>query len=106
MDAAIENAELRIPAEVVSCALGDEIVLLALDSGVYFGLEGVGVRVWELLAGGARSARGIWSTVISEYDVDPERCWEDIRRFLEEMCSRGLIRIERDGNDVSTVSPR
>lgn len=104
MNLGIENASLRVPADVVSCALGDEVVLLALDSGVYFGLEGVGVRVWEMLAGGADSARGIWSSLVAEYDVEPARCWGDVLRFLEEMHNRGLIRLEQDQTDASSVS--
>jgi hypothetical protein len=104
MELGIENGNLSVPADVVSCALGDEVVLLALDSGVYFGLEGVGVRVWELLAGGADSARGIWSSLVSEYDVEPARCWDDVLRFLGEMRSRGLIRLEQARTNASTVS--
>ena len=54
-------------------------MLLAVDSGVYFGLEGVGPRVWELLAGGTGSARAVWGALTEEYEVEPERCRRDGR---------------------------
>jgi len=106
MNFAIDNASLSVPADVVSCALGDEVVLLALDSGVYFGLEGVGVRIWELLSGGAGSARDICAALVSEYEVEPERCREDVLRFLEEMRSRGLIRLGQDRSDAIVSTER
>src|SRR5690606_38025396 len=33
----------------VACELGQEIVLLQLDSGLYFSLENVGTRIWQLI---------------------------------------------------------
>ncbi len=104
MDTEFENACLAVPADVVSCPVGDETVLLALDSGVYFGLEGVGTRVWELLSGGTASARAIWRVLVDEYEVDPERCWDDVVQFLGEMRSRGLVRLEQVTANASGAS--
>src|SRR5438874_308601 len=46
-----------VPAdELLSSELDGEAVILDLTSGVYFGLNGVGARIWELL-GEARDLR-------------------------------------------------
>ena len=45
-----------IPEDVVHRMVGDEAVLLQLDSGVYYGLDPVGSRIWELLEGEVRRA--------------------------------------------------
>ena len=41
----------RILGGVVWTALGDEVMILKLDSGIYFGLDQVGARIWKLGAG-------------------------------------------------------
>ena len=40
----------RIPEDVVSREVGGEAVLLNLATGTYFGLDGVGTEIWNLLA--------------------------------------------------------
>ena len=35
--------------ENVSCSLGDEAAILHMKSGVYYGLDPVGARVWSML---------------------------------------------------------
>ena len=39
----------RILDGMVWTALGDEVVILKLDSGIYFGLDQVGARIWRLI---------------------------------------------------------
>ena len=36
-------------AEQISCPLGEEAAILNLKSSVYYGMNPVGARVWELL---------------------------------------------------------
>ncbi|MBT6210629.1 MAG: PqqD family protein [Woeseia sp.] len=46
------DTQLSIPPQVMSRLVGDETVLLDLASGMYFGLDGVGKRIWESVAEG------------------------------------------------------
>jgi len=46
------DTKLSIPPQVMSRLVGDETVLLDLSSGIYFGLDGVGKRIWESVADG------------------------------------------------------
>ena len=50
------DTRLAIPAPVMSRLVGDETVLLDLESGMYFGLDGVGQRIWEAIAEGTARA--------------------------------------------------
>ena len=43
------DARLQISEQVVTRRVGDETVLLNLESGIYFGLDPVGSRFFELL---------------------------------------------------------
>ena len=81
---------LYIPAPVMSRLVGDETVLLDLESGMYFGLDGVGKRIWELLADGKRLGE-IAAVIAGEFDVDEEKALSDLIDFAKDLNGRGLV---------------
>ena len=52
--------------DVVFRALGEESVILSLDTGMYFGLDPVGTRIWTLLAD--RDLAGVAETIHQEFE--------------------------------------
>jgi len=70
--------------------VGDEVVLLDLDSGTYFGLDSVGGRVWDLLTGTATVGETI-ETMLAEYEVDRGILERDVLRLVNELEEKGLI---------------
>ena len=60
---------LSIPPQVMSRLVDDETVLLDLESGMYFGLDGVGKRIWESVSNGITIGE-IAKTISTEYEVD------------------------------------
>ena len=43
---------VEIPPQVMSRTVADEVVVLDLAAGTYFGLDPVGARIWQLMAEG------------------------------------------------------
>lgn len=78
----------------ISSDLGDEAVILHLDSGVYYGLNEVGARIWELLQERSRRFSDIQSIVLSEYDVSPEVFQQDLTNILHELRGAGLVEVQ------------
>ncbi|MDB4906944.1 MAG: hypothetical protein JWO05_1728 [Gemmatimonadetes bacterium] len=76
----------------LSSRLGDETVILGLDDGLYYGLDGVGSRVWSLLAE-PRSVAALRDAIVDEYDVDAATCEADLVTLLEDLLQRGLVSI-------------
>ncbi len=70
--------------------LPDEVVFLNEEQGGYYGLSGVGARVWELIQR-PQTIEQIVVTLVREYDVDKQRCRQDIEELLEDMASSGLV---------------
>jgi hypothetical protein len=70
-------------------ALGDEAIVLSLDGGVYFGLDEVGTRIWQLLD--AHDLAGVAAVLAGEYDVDPGRLEADVVQFVEALAGKGLV---------------
>jgi len=79
----------------VSSSLGAEAVILELTQGVYYGLNEVGARIWELLKE-PRRAGEIRDVILDEYEVEPEAVTRDVLALLTELADRGLIEV-RDG---------
>jgi hypothetical protein len=84
------DSRLSIPAPVMSRFVGDETVLLDLASGMYFGLEGVGKRIWESFADG-KSLGETAAIIASEFEVDEEQAQADLTQFATELIERGLL---------------
>jgi coenzyme PQQ synthesis protein D (PqqD) len=86
------NAECRVTVRdgVMFNRVGDEVVLLDLDSGTYFGLDSVGGRMWDLLSGSATIGEAI-ETMLDEYEIDREVLERDVLRLVSELEEKGLI---------------
>lgn len=79
--------------EQVSCPLGDEAAILNMKNSVYYGLNPVGARVWNLLQQ-PRSVGELRDTILDEYEVETDRCERDLFDLLEKMRSEGLIQVQ------------
>lgn len=84
---------IRRSQRQTSCDLGDERVLLNVASGVYYGLDPIGSRVWELLEV-PRSVGHLTESLQAEYAVDAATCESDLVALLERLLVEGLIEVE------------
>ena len=80
----------------VSCDLAGEAAILNIKNGVYYGLDPVGARIWNLMQE-PRAVAEIQTAITDEYDVEPERCARDLVGLLEKLLAEGLIEV-RDGS--------
>ena len=83
---------IRPVADVLVSQVGDELVLLELDSEHYFGLDAMGRSMWEKLTTSANIAVAI-AALLAEYEVDEPRLLQDVARLLGELVSRRLVEL-------------
>ncbi|HXG19017.1 MAG TPA: PqqD family protein [Methylomirabilota bacterium] len=81
----------------VWCEMAGEAVILNLKSGIYYGLNPVGARVWSLIQE-PKSVGNVLDTLLAEYDVEPDRCESDLMALLQDLAARELIKIEPETN--------
>lgn len=94
MDAPLSAHSIVVASpEQVSCPLGDESAILNLKNTVYYGLNSVGARIWELLQQ-PKSVAEIRDALLEEFEVEAERCERDLLALLEKMRSEGLIEVQ------------
>jgi hypothetical protein len=89
MDVAATD-QYAVHPSVICRELGGETVLLNLVSGIYYGLDAVGTRVWQLLVEG-RTIAGMCEAMLEEYDVAPDVLNADIVRLVGELRERGIV---------------
>lgn len=77
-------------ARQVSCKFDREAALLQLDDGIYYGLDPVGARIWELVQQQCTVAQ-LRDQVCAEYDVDAVACERDLLELLHALAEARLI---------------
>ena len=80
--------------EVLSREIRGETVLLDLKTEHYFGLAGIGSRIWQLLASGT-SLPDMRVILAAEYDVSEETLAEDLERFVGDLVEAGLVTTDK-----------
>ena len=84
------TSRVRVNDDVLFQELQGEAVLLNLKSGVYFGLDPVGTRIWQLFADHELLAE-IAQTIVTEYDVAEGRCSADLLKLVGDLEQQGLV---------------
>ena len=85
------NAGIARNEEIVSGKMDDEIVMMSIEQGEYYGINPVGSRIWELLEQ-PRTAAGLCDILLEEYDVTAEECRRDVLEFLRQLFARKLVK--------------
>lgn len=79
-----------IPERIVFKKVGEEMVLLDFERGIYYGLNPVGARVWELLAEG-KSTDEIIELLTDEFDVEATDAKDDVMTLMDDLAANGLV---------------
>ena len=89
------NQNIEVSKDLLCQEVSGETVLLDLNSESYFGLDGVGTRIWQLLQERA-NVKKIYDTLFQEYDVESEQLKKDIEEILTKLDEAGLITLVRN----------
>ncbi len=76
----------------VSCTLENEVVILQLQQGVYYGLNAVGAAVWNAVQQ-PHTVEELRRLILESFEVSPEQCQRDLMELLEDMAKAGLIEV-------------
>lgn len=82
--------------EILTSELGDELVMLDIETGFYHGLNEIGGHIWGLLQEPIAVA-DLYAHMLAEYEVEPEACQDELLAFLKRLHSRKLLHIHSEG---------
>ena len=87
----VASRVVAIPDQV-SCEIADDLAILSLRDGVYYGLNPVGARIWGIVQNPV-SVEEVVTTILAEYDIDAAACQADVLRVLNDLSSHGLLEL-------------
>ena len=79
-------------SEPVAARVDGDVVMLSEREGAYFGLNGVGSKIWELIAQPCRVG-DVCQSLSELYDVDHATLVREVTQFLEDLLARKLVRV-------------
>jgi hypothetical protein len=84
------SERLTVAPDVLFRLVGDEGVLLNLNTTMYLGLNPVGTRMWSALTS-ASSIQAAYDTLLAEYEVEPAQLRTDLEEFIQRLLGQKLI---------------
>jgi hypothetical protein len=77
----------------VACEVSGELVILDMKTSQYFGLNPVGLRIWNLIQE-PRTVAEVRDGILAAYpDVDVQRCTTDVVELLEQLTAADLAEV-------------
>lgn len=86
------TTQVKASNDQVSCELNDEAAILDMKTGIYYGLDPVGARVWELIQQ-PRAVSSVIASLLDEYEVAEADCTQDVIALLTDLQEHQLIEI-------------
>ena len=91
IDIVIElNSVVSKSTELLASELDGELVMMDVETGKYFGLNGVGSVIWNLIDK-PHSVSEICSQLEKEYDVEASTCEQEVLAFLNSMDTEKML---------------
>lgn len=71
--------------------IDQEIVVMSLDSGDFFSLEGTARAAWELIDG-SHDLPALVAALAGQFDAPPQAIGADVAAFVAQLRAAGLLR--------------
>lgn len=88
-----DDTTLSVPEHVLARHAAGETVLLNLENETYYGLNGVGARLWELVVAGTTFG-GAVDALLGEYDVERDVLVADLTAIVADLRTNGLLLVD------------
>jgi hypothetical protein len=76
----------------LSAEIDNELVLMDIEQGSYYGLDVIGTDIWRRLDRGV-VVSDLCAALIGEYEADADTIHRDVLVLLERLATEGLIQI-------------
>lgn len=76
---------------IVHSKMGEEVVMLDMDSGFYFGLNSVASVIWGMLANEI-GFEALIDQLMTQFDVERFLCEADTKELLDQLLEKNIIR--------------
>jgi hypothetical protein len=86
------DTQLVVPDDVIFRELDGEAIILNLATGMYFGLDEIGTRLWALVTESGTLRHAV-DVMAGEYDVDRPALEGDALELAGQLIDKGLVQV-------------
>jgi hypothetical protein len=93
MSLTLDSVISRNESNFLANPVGEEIIILNMETGDYLGLNKVGAFIWDQLQGPV-TVQKIIDNLMTEFDIDSETCSIETLSYLKKINQLGLLKID------------
>jgi len=93
MSITLDSVVLRKDNGLMGGEMGNETVLMDMNTGDYLGLNSVGSSIWKILVAPTKVA-DICNQLQSEYDIDDATCQAETLKYLSMLETENMLEIQ------------
>ena len=87
------NSVVQRDPSVIAAAAGEDVVMVNVDKGEYYGVSDVAREIWDAIES-PKKVSDLIEGLATNYDVERSLCEKETLLFLEELLTERLLRIE------------
>lgn len=77
----------------VETEVADQTMMMNIDKGKYYALEGTAQMIWGALEA-PKSVQDLVAQMVDTYEVDQDQCMTDVVSFLSDLVENELVVVE------------
>lgn len=81
--------------EIISAEAGEEVVMVSIQNGFYYGVAGVAREIWSEVEN-PKKVSDLVEVLSHKYNIDRSSCELETLKFLEDLLAERLLQV-KDG---------
>jgi len=91
------NSVVQRDPSVVGAAAGEDVVMVNIDKGEYYGISDVARGIWQVIEV-PNKVSDIIDVLVTDYDVERSLCEKETLSFLEELLAEHLLQVTSESS--------
>ena len=87
------NSTVQRHPDVIAAEAGDDIVIVSIEKGYYYGVSNVGREIWRSIEHPAKVSDLI-DHFVQTFDVERSLCEQETLSFLEDLLRENLLQVQ------------
>lgn len=88
-----DNSVIKRNDDIVFNKLDDEIVMMSIKNGQYYGLDDIATSIYEIIETPV-TFNELVKKLLDSFDIDENTCRKDVEAFLLQLESKEIVTIE------------
>lgn len=85
------SSQLIVNPNVAYTKIDDDVVMMGIQDGQLYSINGVGAIIWNLLESSPMSTEALCEYVQTNFNVEPTQCRSDVSKFIDDMITQKMI---------------